>query len=128
LDYIQLMTIDDVRRLIEPDEGELRARGVTALYVFGSVVREEAERTSDVDLIVDYDPRSNFNLIDLSAIRRHPSARFGVKVDVVTRNGIHRRIREQVLDEARAHHVMISPRARWHFIISSTRSGISKRS
>ena len=94
------MTVDDVRRLLEPDRSALRARGVTALYVFGSVARAEAQGSSDVDLIVDYDPNSNFNLIDLSAIRRQVSARLGVDVDVVTRNGIHRRIRERVLGEA----------------------------
>jgi len=100
LAYIERMTIDDVRRLIEPDKDALRARGVTALYVFGSVARGEAERASDVDVIVDYDPSSDFNLIDLSAVHRHLSARSGVNVDVVTRNGIHRRIRDGVLGEA----------------------------
>jgi predicted nucleotidyltransferase len=99
-DYIRVMTIDDLRRLLEPDRRALRARGVIALYVFGSVAREEATRTSDVDLIVDYDPKSNFNLIDLAAIRRQLSDRLGVEVDVVTRNGIHRRIRDRVLGEA----------------------------
>jgi len=94
------MTIDDVRRLIEPDKDALRARGVTALYVFGSVARGEAQRASDVDVIVDYDPSSDFNLIDLSAVHRHLSARFGGNVDVVTGNGIHRRIRDSVLGEA----------------------------
>ncbi len=94
------MTLDDVRRLIELDKDALRARGVTALYVFGSVVRGEAEPASDVDVIVDYDPKSDFSLIDLSAIHRHLTARFGVNVDVVTRNGIHRRIRDDVLSEA----------------------------
>jgi hypothetical protein len=94
------MTIDDLRRLLEPDHSALRARGVIALYVFGSVARDEATRTRDVDLIVDYDPQSNFNLIDLAAIRRQLSDRLGVVVDVVTRNGIHRRIRDRVLGEA----------------------------
>jgi predicted nucleotidyltransferase len=94
------MTIDDVRRLLEADQSALRARGVTAVYVFGSVARGDAQGSSDVDLIVDYDPRSDFNLIDLSAIRRQLSVRFGVDVDVVTRNGIHRRIRDRVLGEA----------------------------
>ena len=94
------MTVDDVRRLLEPDRSALRARGITALYVFGSVARQQAGRTSDVDLLVDYDPHSDFNLIDLSAIRRHLSSRLGVNVDVVTRNGIHRRIRDRVLGEA----------------------------
>jgi uncharacterized protein len=94
------MTIDDLRRLLQPDQVALRARGVTALYVFGSVAREQAEPRSDVDLIVEYDPKSDFNLIDLAAIRRQLSTRLGVKVDVVTRNGIHRRIRDRVLGEA----------------------------
>jgi uncharacterized protein len=94
------MTIDDVHRLLEPDQGALRARGVTALYVFGSIARAEAQDSSDVDLIVNYDPKSNFNLIDLSAIRRQLATRLGVEVDVVTRNGIHRRIRDRVLGEA----------------------------
>lgn len=94
------MTVHDLRRLIEPDHSALRARGVIALYVFGSVAREEPKRTSDIDLIVDYDPKSNFNLIDLVAIRRQLADRLGVEVDVVTRNGIHRRIRDRVLGEA----------------------------
>ena len=99
-DYIAAMTIDDVRRLLDPDQDTLRARGVTALYVFGSVVRDQAAATSDVDVIVEYDPKSNFNLIDLAAIRRQLSARLGVEGDVVTQNGIHRRIRDRVLGEA----------------------------
>jgi predicted nucleotidyltransferase len=64
------------------------------------VARGEGRPGSDVDIIVDYDPGSNFNLIDLSAVHRRLSARLGVNVDVVTRDGIHRRIREDVLKEA----------------------------
>lgn len=75
-------------------------RGVTALYLFGSVARGEAASTSDVDIIVDYDPASDFNLIDLAGVRRRLSERLGVGVDVVTRSGIHRRIRDRVLEEA----------------------------
>jgi predicted nucleotidyltransferase len=94
------MTPDDVRKLIEPETTPLRTRGVTALYVFGSVARGEANSISDVDIIVDFDPASDFNLIDLAGVRRCLSERLGVDVDVVTRSGIHRRIRDQVLEEA----------------------------
>jgi hypothetical protein len=100
LRYIVLMTPEDVRRLIEPETRALRSRGVTALYVFGSVARGDAQSTSDVDVIVDYDPTSEFNLIDLAGVQRCLSRRLGVSVDVVTRNGIHRRIRDRVLEEA----------------------------
>ena len=94
------MTIDDVRRLIAPEVPALRACGVTALHVFGSVARGDPHSTSDVDVIIDYDPQSEFNLIDLAGVHRRLSERLGMKVDVVTRDGIHRRIRDRVLKEA----------------------------
>ena len=98
--YNLAMTPEDLRRLIEPEATPLRTRGVTALYVFGSVARGEARSTSDVDIIVDYDPESDFNLIDLAGVRRRLAERLGVEVDVVTRAGIHRRIRDKVREEA----------------------------
>jgi predicted nucleotidyltransferase len=94
------MTPDDVRRLIEPEGNALRARGVTALYVFGSTVGGKAHPMSDVDIVVEYDRESGFNLIDLSGVRRQLSARLGVEVDVVTKEGLHRRIKDSVMRQA----------------------------
>jgi predicted nucleotidyltransferase len=51
-------------------------------------------------VIVDYNPTSDFNLLDLAGVRRRLAARLGVNVDVVTRDGLHRRIRDEVLTEA----------------------------
>ncbi len=94
------MTLDDIRRLLDLDRKVLEATGVTALYVFGSLARGEASAASDVDVIVDYDPASQFDLIDLADVRQRLAARLGAKVDVVTRKGLHRRIRTEVLREA----------------------------
>jgi predicted nucleotidyltransferase len=94
------MTPDEIRRLIEPEGRALRARGVTALYVFGSTVAGNAQPESDVDIVVEYDRESSFNLIDLSGVRRQLSARLGVDVDVVTQEGLHRRIKDSVMRQA----------------------------
>ena len=94
------MNLGDLRRLIAPETEALRAKGVVALYVFGSPARGEAGPKSDVDLIVDYDPASDFNLFDLAGIHRRLSERLGTSVDIVTRDGVHRRIRDRVLREA----------------------------
>ena len=59
-DYILPMTFDDLRRLLELERDALRAQGVTALYVFGSVARGEATPASDVDVMIDYDSASGF--------------------------------------------------------------------
>jgi len=93
------MTLDDVKRLIALEGPALHACGVTALYVFGSVAKGNARPTSDVDFMIDFDP-AGFNLFDLSGIHIRLSERLGVPVDVVTRDGIHRRIRDRVLKEA----------------------------
>jgi uncharacterized protein len=98
--YNPSMTVDDIRQLIAPELPALRAYGVTGLHVYGSVARGDTHATSDVDVIVDYDPESKFNLIDLAGVHRRLSERLGRKVDVVTRDGIHRRIRDRVLKEA----------------------------
>ncbi|USR93232.1 nucleotidyltransferase family protein [Phormidium yuhuli AB48] len=73
--------------------------GAFNVRVFGSVARNEATPHSDLDLIVDYDidhisPWFPIRLIqDLENL-------LGVKVDVVTPNGLKERIREDVLREA----------------------------
>jgi predicted nucleotidyltransferase len=47
---------------------DLRGRGVRHLYVFGSVARGDARADSDVDLVIDVDPTSDFSLITLGSV------------------------------------------------------------
>jgi predicted nucleotidyltransferase len=51
-------------------ESALKARGATSLYLFGSTARNEAGKKSDLDLFLDYDPKSKFNALDLVAAKR----------------------------------------------------------
>jgi predicted nucleotidyltransferase len=94
------MTLEDVRRLVLEDRRSLQKSGVTALYVFGSLARGDVGPESDIDIIVDYDEASNFDLVALAGIKRRLSERLGCSVDVVTRGGLHRRIRDRVLEQA----------------------------
>jgi hypothetical protein len=94
------MTIDDVRRLLEPDRDALRARGVEALYVFGSVARGEADDASDVDILLDVAPDIRFSIIDLVGLQLDLQDRLGRPADLHLRDGIHYWIRDQVLADA----------------------------
>ena len=42
---------------------DVKARGATSLYLFGSAVRDQAEIDSDVDLFIDYDAEKKFSLV-----------------------------------------------------------------
>ena len=50
------MVSERVVGLLRERSGELRARGVRGLALFGSVARGEARSDSDVDLLVELDP------------------------------------------------------------------------
>ncbi len=74
--------------------------GAFNVRVFGSVVRGEDTRESDIDFLVDYDPEKvtpwfpGGLLMDLQDL-------LGKRVDVLTERGISPLIRGQVLAEAK---------------------------
>jgi predicted nucleotidyltransferase len=72
--------------------------GASNVRVFGSVARGEADESSDIDLIVDFDPERS--LLDHAALWLELQELVGVKVDVVSSRGLKPRIRERVLQEA----------------------------
>jgi uncharacterized protein len=80
-------------------EAELRAEGVSHVYIFGSVARGEADEKSDVDLFYDYDS-DRFGFRQFMRIRELAPELFGRAVDIMPRDGIHPLIREEVVSEA----------------------------
>ncbi|WP_395515435.1 nucleotidyltransferase family protein [Pseudorhizobium flavum] len=74
----------------------IKARGATSLYLFGSVARDEASDTSDLDLFIDYDPSRKFSLVDLAGIKIYLEDELSTEVDVTTRSSLHPRLKEKI--------------------------------
>jgi predicted nucleotidyltransferase len=74
--------------------------GFAELAVFGSVARGDASPDSDIDLLYELTPgaRLGFDLFDLED---GLAELFGRPVDLVSKAGIHRLIRQRVLADAR---------------------------
>lgn len=81
-------------------EKPLRERGITSLALFGSVVHGDARPGSDIDVLVDVDPKARFSLVDLVSVQNLLEERLGRRVDVVTRQGIEPTIRDRAFAEA----------------------------
>lgn len=71
-----------------------KKNGVTSMSLFGSTARGEDHQSSDIDLLVDFEPGRS--LIDLVRLERELSEAFNLDFDVLTPNSLHPRIRERV--------------------------------
>jgi predicted nucleotidyltransferase len=76
----------------------LLALGVAALYLFGSVARDEARDDSDVDLLVEFTGPPSFDrFMDLKFFLEDA---LGVPVDLVTRRALKAFLRSEIERDA----------------------------
>ncbi|MFP3980729.1 MAG: nucleotidyltransferase family protein [Desulfobacterales bacterium] len=73
---------------------------VKSFYLFGSVARGEEQESSDVDLLVEYEPDARVGMFQFVRLRRELSERLSCDVDLATRESLHKDLREDILKEA----------------------------
>ena len=61
---------------------------VTELALFGSALREDFTRKSDVDVLVRFDPEARTSLSDMARMQEELSRIFGRRADLVERRAI----------------------------------------
>lgn len=94
-----MKTFDELRQVLSLQKQSLCEKyQITEIGIFGSYARGEETEASDIDILVDYETAPTF--IMLVELRDYLSQLFGLKVDVVTKNGLKARIRDRVLAEA----------------------------
>ena len=94
------MRRNDVLATLKQAEPALRARGVAALYVFGSHARDEARPDSDVDVFIDKDTSHKFGFDEFMDVYLLLQERLGAGVDYGTREGLHPVLRPEIEREA----------------------------
>ena len=94
------MDRDEAIRILQEHEGEIRARGVKRLALFGSIVRDAAAADSDVDVLVDFDKRRKLSLIDYAGLERYLSDILGREVEVAQRTRLKPFLKDNILAEA----------------------------
>jgi predicted nucleotidyltransferase len=72
---------------LEAHRDELLALGVTSLTLFGSRVRGDERKDSDLDILIDYDRTRRFTLYDVVDLKRYLSEVVGIEAHIVTREG-----------------------------------------
>jgi predicted nucleotidyltransferase len=78
-----------------------RRYGVRELSLFGSAVRNQMRPGSDLDLLVEFLPEAQVDLVDYAGLMLDLSRLLDQRVDLVSKNGLKPLIRSAVLAEAR---------------------------
>lgn len=93
-----MKTLEEIKQILKATKPLLQQQyRVTELGVFGSYTQNQQTQTSDVDILIDYEQAPT--LFQLVELRDYLAGVMGMKVDVVTKNGLKPRIRERVLSE-----------------------------
>ncbi|OAN51439.1 nucleotidyltransferase [Paramagnetospirillum marisnigri] len=95
----QPITRDEVVARLR-ENGHLMERfGVRALSLFGSVVRNDAKPTSDIDLMVDFHPGQPGGLFRFVELKHALEGVLGRPVDLITSGNIKPRLKRRILEE-----------------------------
>ncbi len=85
--------------LLAKHKEELKERfKVAEIGVFGSYVRKEQTKKSDIDILVTF--HETVDLFTFVELERHLAHILGGKVDLVMKDGLKPRLRERILAEA----------------------------
>jgi uncharacterized protein len=89
------MKRDEAIGRLKAHEAELKRLGVERLYLFGSTAHGDATESSDVDLFFDYE-KGKFGLFELMDVKEYAAGILGRPTDIMTRDSLHKAIRQRV--------------------------------
>lgn len=88
---------EDVLKVLKKNRAAILALGVRRLALFGSFARNEANRASDLDFVVEFERKSFDAYMDLKTFLEKL---FGCRVDLVLSDAIKPRLRTPILEGA----------------------------
>lgn len=90
--------LKQIQTILVSSKDELRKRyKVKELGIFGSYVRGEQKKSSDVDILVKFNP--NATLFDFVGLGNYLEEKLKIKVDVVSEAGIRPELRNNIIKE-----------------------------
>ena len=88
--------LKQIQNILASSKAELRKRyKVRELGIFGSYSRGEQKKSSDVDILVKFNP--NATLFDFVGLGNYLEEKLKIKVDVVSERGIKPELRSNII-------------------------------
>lgn len=93
------MTRDEIIAKLRETAPALKAEGVTSLAIFGSRSRGDAREDSDLDVLVEVDPKAEFSLFDLIGVQHIVQDATGLETQATLRNDLDQRMADRIADD-----------------------------
>jgi uncharacterized protein len=91
---------EEIIATLRAHQAELRRRGVRRAALFGTLARDESKRTSDIDILIELDPKAPVGLFEYVGITQYLADLFPVRVDVANRSSLKPLVRPSVERDA----------------------------
>lgn len=93
-------TLDEIKGILKEHKEEVRQKyRVSEIGIFGSFVRGEQKKRSDIDILVEFDERNIPGLLKFIEMERYLEKLLRKKVDLVRKGGIRPELRKIILQE-----------------------------
>lgn len=95
---MDMKTIEEIKKILNDQIPILKERyGVKKIGIFGSYIRSETRKDSDLDLLVEFD--KSIDLLMFINLENYLSDIIGIKVELSMKDVLKRRIGEHILKE-----------------------------
>lgn len=78
-----------------------RKHKLTELAIFGSALRDDFRKDSDIDILVDWLPGTPIGLMEFEGMRQELSALLGRPVDLGSKRSLRPEVRDEILGSRR---------------------------
>ncbi|MFH1095881.1 MAG: nucleotidyltransferase family protein [Candidatus Desantisbacteria bacterium] len=91
-------SLEEIKEILKVNKSTLSKQfKIKELGIFGSYVRGEDKKDSDIDILVEF--KKTVGLLEFIAIENHLSDTLGIKVDLVMKSALKPRIGRHILEE-----------------------------
>ena len=95
-----MTNVEEIKRTLLQHKADLKKKfKVKTIGVFGSYVRGEQKRGSDVDILVEFEEDAEIGFFKFLDLEEFLSRKLGVKVDLVTKGALKPYIGKCILQE-----------------------------
>jgi predicted nucleotidyltransferase len=98
LSSMRALTKQEIHKKLADNEAQIRSYGVKTIGLFGSFVRNEQKRKSDIDILVEFE-KGKITFDNYMHLKFFLEDLLGHKVDLVIRDDLKPQLRQYILRE-----------------------------